>query len=232
MRERRLLTFWMAILAAISAAVLAISQSESWALLGSRQPAIYKGRDASQWSSDLRSPADRVRRKAILALNWPGSDGDDPVPLLGELLTSQEEATRLDAVRLLGALAQTSPNAIPVLCNGMSDRSDYIRSQAIFALNTIGPAARDAIPAVIQRLTDESLTVRRQAAFWLGTMEAEARSALPALLKMSRGPNLSLQQTAAAAIWKIDPAAAARERVPSGRSILKPRFVHGPLSGG
>lgn len=154
------------------------------------------------------------------------------VDRIAQAMEGQTAALRLEAVRLLGALAD--PRAIPALTRALGDGSAEVVSEAAEALSRLGTAATPALTAALETgndaarrfaaralgrspgaavvdalalaLKDRDAEVRRAAARSLG--EHRDPASLDALLVALRDASAAVAQEAATAVGRIgDPRA-------------------------
>jgi HEAT repeat protein len=173
-----------------------------------------------------KQEAECVRLEACTALIRLGKADAGIPPLLKLLKEDSKRRTDSFLNRIGGALLANdifyrrkylgpeSTEAVPVLVRALKDENEGVRSFAWLALMRIGPGAKEAVPALAGMLKDKEHTTRSRAALALGHIGPQAKEAFPALIQSLRGCwDLEYCETAAEALKKIDPKAAAKAGV-------------------
>ena len=205
-----------------------VVEAAAHALLGAEGEGVGAFLTALQ-TAGKRDGGRRWRR--IAALLAAGRDAS-VVDRIGEAMEGRATALRLEAVRLLGALAD--PRAIPALTRALGDASAEVVSEGAEALSRLGTAATPAlttalatgndaarrfaaralgrfpgavaVDALVLALKDRDAEVRRVAARSLG--EHRDPASLDALLVALRDASAAVAQEAATAVGRIgDPRA-------------------------
>lgn len=161
-----------------------------------------------------RSCPDRMlRRYAVWALGKVGAPPDEALPVLLEILASDQfPDLRATAAH---ALAEVAPEArqdtVAALVAATDDRETAVITSALWALRTLKRLqAGDGLPErIIPFLEHEDKQVRHEAANVLSRLGAEALPALDALMKAATDGESIVRNSAIVAIGDIGPAAAA-----------------------
>jgi HEAT repeat protein len=180
----------------------------------------------------LRHENYRVREAAAAGLGGIGPEARPAVPALVALVQKKDTFDESQAaVEALGKMGPAAKAAVPALAALLSPRTDepdpseYLRVAAAEALWKIDQDARVAVPALVQALQVKAIInpvgpwsygvrrgvrIRCWAAEVLGGIGPPARKAAPLLADLARNDeSLTVREAAAAAVQKIDPAAAA-----------------------
>lgn len=90
--------------------------------------------------------------------------GEQSERLWTDALQSEHVPVRLEAVRALGELGQTSDTAVAALTEGLSDENPLVRERTIAALEKLGARASPAVPDLLRvRKFDADSNVRDRA---------------------------------------------------------------------
>jgi HEAT repeat protein len=169
----------------------------------------------------------RVRSRAAVSL-WaptrPAHPAPDPKPPVADLIFALQRddnpRVRGVAAYALGRSGENPDAVVPALIGALKEDS-AVRGEAAEALGKIGAKPKVVVPALIGALKDKNDGVRGVAARSLGQFGAKAQEAVPALIELYRKePEADSDDwnapkpNAAAALKKIDPAAAKKAGVP------------------
>ncbi|HEY5910863.1 MAG TPA: hypothetical protein VJA21_09705 [Verrucomicrobiae bacterium] len=117
----------------------------------SREP-VYQGKPLSVWLKLMGSKESELHKGAIDAIRQTGSNG---LPMMVEILQSQDPTARRGAFRGLHLLGSQATPAVPVL--GALLQHPDTADEALSALLYIGPPA---VPVLCAALTNQSPAVR------------------------------------------------------------------------
>jgi HEAT repeat protein len=205
-------------------------------------PRLYDGRTLEHWRSKMKeldpnSPASAAavpglvaivedadapwftRRQAAQTLGRMGTfAARETVPVLIARLdeeSSDEQPTRLWAIRALALFQRDARDAAPALIRVLRDESATLpeRSATLETLARIGPAHRHAVPAIIEVLkspADSSAGasgMRELAAEALTLVGPAAAEAVPALMRSAREPEERLRRKSVEALGAMGPGA-------------------------
>jgi HEAT repeat protein len=166
--------------------------------------AQFLGRSVSEWTRDLDSGEERVRRNAAFALGKLGSAALPAVPELQRTLTGDASPkVREAAAFALGEIGQRSTSlgktVAATLTTALADADPLVRRSALYGLGSIGEitgARRD-----IEKLLDDKIAdVRQNAAWALGRMGSDSIGTLGSAL---RDPDTLVKRDAAGALGQI-----------------------------
>ncbi len=138
------------------------------------------------------------------------------LPSFLRALQDPEWAIRNNALVALRFYTNDAPVVVPPLITALQDPNINVRMLAAEALVHLdAPAAIKAgvVPILITILKDPNDQVAYQAGEALGGMGKDAATAVPALVESLKSPSRLTAQTAARALKKIDPEAAAKAGV-------------------
>ena len=113
-----------------------------------------------------------VRRAAAESLGAIGSAAKAAVPVLFEMLKSEEDTNY--ARGALRAIDAAGPEAVPVLMAGLESDDQRSRFYALFLLGKVGPAASEALP-LLKKLMEETESGRMKDSFQKAIEEIEAK---------------------------------------------------------
>jgi HEAT repeat protein len=166
-------------------------------------------------------PIDRDNNRhwrAVYAFEVLGSNAAPAVPALIQLLNDRDPDVRSAVAVACGWVGPSAQDAVPALVNRyLSDASDEVGLYSAQSLGWIQPEPEQVLPALVKNLEkgggrrwltyDETFLV-------LGKLGPKAQAAVPTLLKIVNDQNDPTFRTSAArALKKIDPAAAAKAGV-------------------
>ncbi|MEQ8671957.1 MAG: HEAT repeat domain-containing protein [Aggregatilineales bacterium] len=141
-------------------------------------------------------------------------------------LNASDEATRLDAIRVLGE--QRDAQVVDVLLPLLDDESPAIRRETILALRRLNDER--AFPAMIRTLADTDNSVRRRTSAWIMSMGHEPRLVAPLIDVLTDvNSRLPAREFAAMALGNIgDPTAveALADVLLTAPDELKRRITH------
>lgn len=156
-----------------------------------------------------------VQANAATALGQIGST--EAVPSLAAALASQDNSTRGQAARALGAIGADAKATVPALVELLQSPNVNDRYNAANAIGELGSAAEEAVPALIPFLQDDSLWIEsadgkggQPGQFFvagalqsIGPVAAEATDALEEQLQTA--VSSSMRRQAALALLRVDP---------------------------
>jgi HEAT repeat protein len=160
----------------------------------------------------LKAKEAHVREQACLALSGFGGKAASAVPALVELaLRDATPKVRSSAAEALGKIGPPA-DVFDRLGAALKDEDEQVRLSVALALWGKGKASlrADLVTVATAALKSQSASIRKRAAVVLGEFGAEAREAVPALVEALRESDATVRQAAAAALRRVDPAAAAR----------------------
>ena len=132
----------------------------------------------------LRSPDEKVKKKAIKIVGWLGSPAAPAVPLLTDALKDQNKDISIAAANSLGHLGPLARPAVPALTAALKQKDWLTQCTAATALGEIGPAAKSAVPDLVRMMNspepDGNHVLRDCAAEGLMKMSSETRALVPA----------------------------------------------------
>src|SRR5436190_8979642 len=136
-------------LAALAAALFLGRDGNKPLVHASASGATYKGKTTEEWLAGFKNPDTRVRWKTLADLNYIEPQGEDPLPVLREILNDKDPSVRGQAVQAIGGLGEPGAASIPDLIQALSDNDAEVRMQAACSLNWMGQERDQAIPALI-----------------------------------------------------------------------------------
>lgn len=139
----------------------------------SREP-VYRGKPLSVWLKLMGSKESELHKGAIDAIRQTGTNG---LPMMVEMLQSQDPAARRGAFRGLHLLGSQAAPAVPVL--GTLLQHPDTADDALAALLYIGPPA---VPVFCAALTNQSPAVREFSKAALAATSARTPSVAPTIL--------------------------------------------------
>jgi HEAT repeat protein len=166
---------------------------------------------------------------AILALAWLGKDGEEAVPALITIATTQKKDEKWVHYRMfaMGAAMQIRPKwtkHLPFLLDALDD--PLLHHSAMDVLEEIGPQGKDAVPSLVKRVKrnyPESYppymrTSPRLVAI-VGGIGPAAKAAIPCLLDALRHEDDGVREEAAWALAQIGQQP--KEVIPALRRALR-----------
>jgi HEAT repeat protein len=171
------------------------------------------------------------RAEIALALARIGPKAEPALPLFVEALKDTDVSLCEAAAHAVGALGAAALPATPRLIALLQHKNDNLRFAAVEALEKLGPKAEAAIPALIEALRDKDGRVSCYAAYALGGFGPRAKEAVAPLIAARRNEGPVLRNTAALALWEIDPSAARNAGIPRlpvedrGKPYTEPRAL-------
>ncbi|MCC6420184.1 MAG: HEAT repeat domain-containing protein [Gemmataceae bacterium] len=162
----------------------------------------------------LKSDSAYQREQACVALSEFGAKAASAVPILIVTLEDKEPKVRAFAAAALGKLPANKAGAAR-LEKLLADPDEGVRLNAARALwRQADPQQREKLLDLMAAgLGNERPSIRKQAAVVIGDLGESAKAAVPGLLGVLRDPDFSVRRAAAAALRRIDPAAADRAGV-------------------
>jgi len=149
-------------------------------------------------------------------LNGMEKEKAELLPDLIGAMQSSDWGIRNNAALALGCYSERAQVVTPVLLNATRDPVIHVRLAALMALSRVDPktlAKPEVVQIVIDLLKGPDDQVGFEAALLLGQIGKESPLAVPALIESARGTNSLVAQTAARALKRIDPEAAAQAGV-------------------
>jgi HEAT repeat protein len=141
------------------------------------------------------------------------------VVAIAEMLTSQDQMTRMHALRALGGLGTDAKDAVSFLQKAAQAKDPATRQVALMALTTIADP-RTAVQDLTEGLQDKEPTVRVTAAQQLGKLGISAKKAVPDLITMVEKDKEPL--AVGAAIWALgEIGTSAQDALPALQKIAK-----------
>jgi HEAT repeat protein len=173
-----------------------------WGLEHQVEPVLPVFRDALK-AKDLSHRHAAVEAVARIADRLSDKEARTVVPLLIEILKSDDLDLRAQAAFALGQIGPEAADATPLLIEMARAGDQALRENAIHALGNIGPRARAAVPVLIETLEDKNPVLRGRAAVALTAMGNSARAAGDAIKKaLSRTEDGGLRVFLAQALWR------------------------------
>jgi HEAT repeat protein len=160
-------------------------------------------------AAGLKSDDTQLRSVSARAL---AEFGDHPDIVGPALLAALRDADPEVVGHAMDALAVLGPKVLPKATEALEDPE--VRDYAAMVLYRLGPQAAPAVPALIAALaeppaSDEDRVFRRELQLVLAAIGPEAKEAVPALIESLASDDREVRGTAAYALGKIGPAAAA-----------------------
>ncbi|MBI4664523.1 MAG: HEAT repeat domain-containing protein [Verrucomicrobia bacterium] len=106
------------------------------------------------------TPADVLRRRAIIACEKLGPAAKAAVPALFDLVSEGDPRTSRSA---LNALVEIGDGTLNPFTQALTNRNERIRVAAARALGVLGKEADAAVPALLQSARTDQLELRREA---------------------------------------------------------------------
>jgi HEAT repeat protein len=228
--KKRLL-FWVpCLVVALAAAAVLIPDSPLYLTKLAYWGGYHDGHRTSYWMKELDSPDAEARCQAIHALGAIGSEAEEAVPALTQILQRDpERGPRIEAALALSKMRPASRSAVPALAEALGDEELWVRMNAAIALAGLGAESRPAVPALIKALRNEinrtnldafHFTIQEEVAIALGHASAGTPEAVPVLTDTLQTANsASLRYAAARALGMVG--ADARPAVPLLREMLQ-----------
>ena len=223
---------WVLVLGCFVTALFLVTLGILW--LRGREPVLYQGKTAGEWSSLVFAPSAQASNAAV-ALQAMGAGA---VPDLVRLLAARDpllqkplrtltrrlpapardlispylyrpsaSSVRQSAARSLGIIGPAAKTAVPPLLRALRHSDQGFAWESAGALSRIG---KDSVQGLLLAMHDPSANTRQAAAFALGELHPPAAEAPPALATALGDADPSVRATAAASLGKIGlPAAAA-----------------------
>jgi HEAT repeat protein len=153
---------------------------------------------------------DSAATYGALPLAGMGSEG---LPPLLAALTNQSPFIRAAAARGLEEERSDLNIVVPALIARLSDRDTNVHQMAVTALGYLHAEPELAVPALLKDFSGKDPQLRFLIVLHLGQFGTNAAPAVPMLLESLSGNDPRVRRTAAWALKKIDPAAAAKAGV-------------------
>jgi hypothetical protein len=236
MKKRPMIGVGVIVVVAIVAIVFLIPTSRSGIMGLVQGEHSYQGKTSAEWVQALGDPDEKARRKALMQLNFVSSEWDDPVPVLLDVLKSDNPVARIQAMKALGGLGDRATKAVPALTDALRSPDANVRGEAAHTLAEMAAAAGPAVPALIELLKDKSAGVRQEAVVGITRIglspneEAKdaARTAVPALVEAYQTEgSAAVKKRLGAAVWLLDATTAKANKIT--KPVEKP--ARGPSMG-
>lgn len=146
------------------------------------------------------SPVPEEAAEAIMLLKCAD---EDAVQQLGKYLLGGDEATRVAAVRALGACGTPAAAQVGNMAALLEDKSLGVRLATLAALGALGPNGAGAVTALEKLLDDPAPRLRELAAITLGQIGPAASAARAGLKKLENDPVDTVQAAAKRALKQI-----------------------------
>jgi HEAT repeat protein len=105
---------------------------------GKNEPVMAHGKPVPHWLEELKQPAPKARKKAVIALGAVGKADPAAIPaLIGVVKNDQDATIRDQAVLALLNIGPDAKDASPVLTEAESDKDATVRTHATKALDRI-----------------------------------------------------------------------------------------------
>jgi HEAT repeat len=151
-------------------------------------------------------------------LLFDGGEADRLVPVLTELLRSDDAAVVKTAARCLGGLGPEARQSAPVLATVWvrwdDSEDESLRFTLAYALLSVEPRSVAAVPGLARLLKADNTYGACWAASHLADMGPGGKVAVPSLVEALKDVRADVRKAAAEALKRIDPQAAAEAGVP------------------
>jgi HEAT repeat protein len=190
--------------------------------------ARYGGHPTEYWRHELKNKDPHARQEAVFALGSIGSEAEEAVPEVCELLKDPSDRVRCDAALALLKMYPASRGTAPALAEVLEDNMPLARINAAITLNRLGHDARPAVPALLKALEDKKndmwipgfqITIREAVLQALGRATAGSTDGVAALTESLRDDRWPCRAAAARALGEVGPEA--RTAVPLLQAALK-----------
>jgi HEAT repeat protein len=169
----------------------------------------------------LADRASGVRAGAAAGLGGFGAQARAAVPALSDVLLDSDDyfvqKAACSALKKMGP--EATGNVVPALTRALDSKSADVRCRAAAALSDLDDGGKSV--AGLARLVHTDAPARQAAIRALGAMGPKARSAFPVLLAALKDKDEYVRDSAAAALERIDPEAAARHWAAEDRRAPK-----------
>lgn len=171
-------------------------------------PIEVVARDANRpgafWVAALRHPAPIMPELGAEVLARLGSQAQETVPALSEIVRQGDPANLIPAMYALRGIGPDAADAVPALTEALRNENFHVQYWACRALGSIGPAARAAEPDLVRLLENGTASARRNAALALGEFGSEVGDdAVAALVRALNDRAQSVRADAALALGKL-----------------------------
>jgi HEAT repeat protein len=150
--------------------------------------------------------------------------GPGALPLLIELLESNQASIAREAVSVLIDLAPDTEKAQPALVRALSNEDLLVARDAARALGALGVRAGPSVPQLVKALSHRDREVRIYTAEALASIGPDAAAATPNLAKALHDPNPGVRWAACEALAAIG--SQAESAVPDLLEALKDEFLY------
>ena len=152
----------------------------------------------------LNDEREKVKREALITLEYFGPEARKAIPSLGEMVKSENEDIGYWVIEALGAIGAEQNEAGQILIGELEDAGWEKRAHIIRALISVYPS-NEVKRAVIDMLRDENPEVRIEATKAIGYVWSETRE-VPAELKYvaEKDENDDVRESALEAINRIN----------------------------
>jgi HEAT repeat protein len=168
---------------------------------------IRDAQDSGNWG---------LRNNAVMALRYYPEQREAVTPVLQNALNDKQPQVRLVAADALNHVAPDtimSAKAVPAIIEDLKNPDDQIAYRAARLLGEMRQEPSLAVPALIEAAACTNNLVAGSALWALGQYPDQAKTIEPALLSALKNPSANIRHSAADALKKIDPAAAAQAGV-------------------
>ncbi|MBI5386123.1 MAG: HEAT repeat domain-containing protein [Verrucomicrobia bacterium] len=145
---------------------------------------------------------------------------DAALPGLLQLVEDEEPSVRASAVQGVARLRGPAAESAPVFARAIRDADHRVARAGVAGARQLAPAQADVlVPPLIVKLNEPDGAPLRLAVLALARFGDKAKPAVPALVRLASNASLPLRETAVAALYAVDPqAAAAAGFKPTGQS--------------
>jgi HEAT repeat protein len=128
--------------------------------------------------------------------------GKPAVPMLAQLLASEDEAVRAAAAFAIRRVGRNAVDALRPLLDALRSDAFGNRSDLVMAVGEMGTGAAPAVPTLVQ-LLEQRAVANRCLAEALGKIGEAAREAVPALTRVLPTVEASTRALIVLALWRI-----------------------------
>lgn len=149
-------------------------------------------------------PDDSTRNWAASSIErYAAREAGELAERLESMLSSDDESSRLDAVKVIAHVDAGSPSTVPLAIRALGDTAPVVRMWAAYALGKAGESAAPGIPALIKSLDDGDPSVVTYACWALGACGVLGEPALEALARCAESGNAETRESAERAVTAI-----------------------------